>query len=89
MDCSPPASSVHGISQQEYWSGFPFPSPGDLPDAGIEPMSPELAGGFFTPEPPVPNYMASEPSEFQLLALKYTCNELLKCVIHCYMSRPS
>ena len=30
--CSLPCSSVHGISQQEYWSGFPFPSPGDLPD---------------------------------------------------------
>ena len=32
MDCSPPGSSVHGIfSRQEYWSGLPFPSPGDLP----------------------------------------------------------
>ena len=30
-DCSPPGSSVHGISRQEYWSGLPFPSPGDLP----------------------------------------------------------
>ena len=33
----------------EYWSGFPFPPPGDLPDPGIEPVSPALAGGFFTP----------------------------------------
>ena len=31
----------------EYWSGLPFPSPGDLPNPGIEPMSPTLAGGFF------------------------------------------
>ena len=38
--------------RQEYWSGLPFPSPGDLPDLGIEPMSPELASGFFTNEPP-------------------------------------
>ena len=37
MDCSPPGSSVHGISQQEYWSGSSFPSPGDLPNPGIKP----------------------------------------------------
>ena len=41
-----------GFSRQEYWSGLPFPSPGDLPDSGIEPMSPALAGRFFTTEPP-------------------------------------
>ena len=40
-----------GFSRQEYWSGLPFPSPGDLPNPGIEPvslMSPALAGSFFT-----------------------------------------
>jgi len=42
-----------GFPRQEYWSGLPLPSPGDLPDPGIEPMSPALAGGFFTLEPPV------------------------------------
>ena len=52
MDCSPSDSSVHGISQQEYWSGLPFPSPEDCPDSGIKPMSPALVGGFFTIEPP-------------------------------------
>ena len=31
-----------GFSRQEYWSGLPFPSPGDLPDPGIEPWSPAL-----------------------------------------------
>ena len=39
------------FSRPEYWSGYPFPSPGDLPDPGIKPeslMSPALAGGFFT-----------------------------------------
>ena len=36
---SPPGSSVHGIFQQECWSGLPFPSPGDLPDPGTEPAS--------------------------------------------------
>ena len=40
------------FSRQEYWSGLPFPPPGDLPNPGIEPMSPALAGGFFTPELP-------------------------------------
>ena len=34
-----------------YWGGLPFPSPGDLPNPGIEPMSPALAGGFSTTEP--------------------------------------
>ena len=40
-----------GFPRQEYWNGLPFPSPGDLPDPGIEPMSlksPALAGRFFT-----------------------------------------
>ena len=37
-----------GFPWQEYWSGLPFPSPGDLPDPGIEPQSPALAGRFFT-----------------------------------------
>ena len=36
-----------GFPRQEYWSGLPFPSPGDLPDPGIKPTSPALAGGFF------------------------------------------
>ena len=36
MDCSLPGSSVHGILQEEYWSGLPFPLPGDLPNPGIE-----------------------------------------------------
>ena len=36
------------FSQQEYWSGLSFPPPGDLPDTGMEPMSPALASGFFT-----------------------------------------
>ena len=40
------------FSKQEYWSGLPFPSLGDLPDPGIEPASPALASGLFTTEPP-------------------------------------
>ena len=41
MDCSPPGSSM-GFPRQEYWSGLPFPSPGDLLDPGIEPTSSAL-----------------------------------------------
>ena len=47
--CQAPLSM--GFSRQEYWSGLPYPPPGDLSDPGIEPaslMSPSLAGGFFT-----------------------------------------
>ena len=40
------------FSRQEYWSGLPFPSPGDLPDPGIEPRSPALQGDALTSEPP-------------------------------------
>ena len=36
------------FSRQKYWSGLPFPSPGDLPNTGIEPASPALPGEFFT-----------------------------------------
>jgi len=41
-----------GFSRQEYRSGLPFPSPGDLPDLGIEPGSPELEADALTSEPP-------------------------------------
>jgi len=46
-----------GFSRQEYWSGLPFPSPGDLPESGIEPVSPALAGGFFTTELPGKSFL--------------------------------
>ena len=52
MDYSPLGSSVHGILQARIleWAAIPFP--GELPDPGIRPASPALAGGFFTTEPP-------------------------------------
>ena len=50
VDCSPPGSSVHGDSPGKNTGGLPFPSPGDLPDPGIEPRSPALAGRFFFAE---------------------------------------
>ena len=41
-----------GFSRQEYWNGLPFPSPGDLPDPGIEPRSPALRADTLPSEPP-------------------------------------
>ena len=48
--CQAPLSV--GFPRQEYRSGLPFPPPGDLPDSGIEPTPPALAGRLFTTEPP-------------------------------------
>ena len=45
------ASLSLGFLRQEYWRGLPFPSPGNLPDPGIELVSPALVGRFFTAEP--------------------------------------
>ena len=63
MDYNPSGSSVHGIPRQEHCSGLLFPSPGDLPDPEIEPVSlasPALAGGLFTTVPPL------APARYQL-----------------------
>ena len=49
---SPPGFSVHGIPRQEYWSGLPFSSPGDLPKLGTESMSPAMQAHSLLSEPP-------------------------------------
>ena len=46
---APPST---GFSRQEYWSGLPFPSPGNLPNPGIEPWSPAFQADALTSEPP-------------------------------------
>ena len=51
MDYSDQAPLSMGFSRQEYWSGLPFPSPGDLADPGIEPRSPALQTDALTSEP--------------------------------------
>ena len=53
---------------QEYWSGLPFPSPGDLPNPGIKPMSLALVGGLFTTEPP------EKPNSYRV----YTTERIVK-----------
>ena len=50
MDCSCQAPLTMGFPRGEYWSRLSFPPPGDLPNPGIEPASPALAGGLFTSE---------------------------------------
>ena len=52
VNCRLSGSSAHEFSKQEYWSGLPFPSPGDLPDSGIEPWSPALQADSLPSEPP-------------------------------------
>ena len=51
MDCSRQAPPSMEFSRQEYWSGLPFPPPGDLPDPENKLASPASAGGFPTIEP--------------------------------------
>ena len=48
-----------GVSRQEYWSGLPLPSPGDLPDPGIEPGSPALQADALPSEPPGKSHLLS------------------------------
>ena len=55
------------FSRQEYWSGLPFPSPGDLPHPGVKlmsPVAPALAGGFFTTGPPGKSGIISMTAQF-------------------------
>ena len=68
------ASLSMGFPGPEYWSGLPFPSPGDLPHPRIKPLSPTLAGGFFTTDPP------GKPRFFQmgiwLILIYWNCHPL-------------
>ena len=59
MDCSCQAPLSMGFSKQEYWSGLPFPSPGDLPDPGTEPGSPALQADSLPSEPPEKPFLVS------------------------------
>ena len=61
-----------GFSRQEYWSGVPFPTPGDLPNPGIEPTSPVLSAEFFTPASPG---KPSSDGEGNGTPLQYSCLE--------------
>ena len=73
--CQAPLSM--GFPRQEYWSGLPFPTPGALPDPGIETASlafPARAGGFFTTAPPgKPHFIYSSMH-------KYICTYIVKAM---------
>ena len=85
MDRIPPGSSVQGISRQEFWSGLPFPSPGDLSNPGIKPAPPALAGGFLTTEPPGVNQFIISPITYTKLYFptSLTTKGIYQCFIFC------
>ena len=88
-----------GFSKQEYWSGLPFPSPGDLPDPGIKLRSPALQVDSLLSEPPLPfiewltvsSYTPMkkimEKKESQLCIKKRTVNNNKACSIKDLKSR--
>ena len=74
---------------QEYWSGLPFASPGDLPGPVIESTSPTLAGGLFTAEPPGKPKMRTRAPQIQTSALfkifiQHIFTECLLSFMHFY-----
>ena len=81
--CQAPLSTA--FSRQEYWNGLPFPSPGHLPEPGIEPATPALAAGFFSTAPPgkpkgrarcvwAAKYRLQGTSSYKLLNVKQISN---------------
>ena len=70
-DCSLPGCSVYGIfSRQEYWSGLPCPSPGDLPNPGIEPVASALQADSLLSVPP------GKTSKSVYMVLSFSCKFL-------------
>ena len=77
------------FSRQEYWSGLPFPSPGDLPDPEIKPASPALAGGFFNTEPPGKPFMLIISVTEQTRKFHYVYQDMTTVLlinVHCLSS---
>ena len=62
--------------RQKYWSGLPLSIPGHLPDPGLKPISPVLAGGFFTTVPPG----KLDKMEYSLLKLGLCCTPIIHIV---------
>ena len=98
--CQAPLSM--GFSKQEYWSGLPYPPPGDLPDLGMEPAtpaSPALQADSFPTEPPGKPYKeymrvlieSTQPGTWRTVCIKYmlviTCNIIL--IIRQWFTNPS
>ena len=97
-DCSLPGSSVHGISQARILEWVVIPSPGDLPNPGMEPASPALAGRFFITEPPGKPWDLSIlcPKSFHLSSSHFSskqhlvpssgCHHLSPRSLHCLLT---
>ena len=66
MDCGPQTPLSMGFPRQDYWIGFPFPSPGDLPNPGTEPEPPSLEANSLPSEPPGKKTWKQEGLEMQL-----------------------
>ena len=73
-----------GFSRQEYWSGLPFPSPGDLPDPGIKPRSPAWEADTLTSEPPLPGIKPESPALQGDVAHETQIQETLKLYVPLY-----
>ena len=77
-----------GFPRQEYWTEWPFPSPGDLPNPGIKPASSVLVGVFFTTEPPGKpeivsrGFLGGVGSVFSLKIMKWKPKEMVICLKH-------
>ena len=69
MDCTCQSSLSMGFTRQEYWSGLPYPPPGNLPNQGIKPRSPILQVGSILSEP---------PRKYGLQSLKYFLFDFLQ-----------
>ena len=90
------ASPSMGFSRQEYWSGLPFPSPGDLPNQGIEPRSPTLQADALSSEPPgkplvcvIPYKLNSSKFGASRVRLPcYTLVQMLISLLRCSASLP-
>ena len=82
--CATPRTVTHqaplsmGFPRQQHWSGLPFPLSGDLPDSGIEPRSPAMAGGFLTTEP--------DPGSFTLAERTFEMGSWLSRASHVTLS---
>ena len=83
MDCSPPGSFCpQGFSRQEYWSGFPSPPPGNLPNPGTQPRSPSLQSDSLPSESPGKPYI-------YICIFLFSQHKILLTIIGCFNTYPS
>ena len=87
MGCSLPNSSILGFFRQEYWSGLPFPSPGDLPNPGIEPRSAMLGVDSLPTEPPGKPSKNTRVGNLSLLQRIFLTQESNQGLLHCRQMR--